>query len=190
MGDVVQSGEFSPSLPRPVNNRTTGQSAEEGVDSLDGLGAVLNKSDDLQKRLRALLQVCMRNDRKYFSVLHVGRDAPLNHCNMSNLLIPMTLLKLETRLKLLSLNWGREYCALIQATDDFFKPDDDAAYDGSGPTTDAWQAVATDSFEGESWQNDQVVVARANVAPQRRSYHQKPTLEAVREVSPPLAQFC
>lgn len=79
---------------------------------------------------------------------------------------------------------------MVQATDDFFKPDDEAAYVGSGATTDAWQAVATDNFEGESWQNDQVVVARANVAMQRRSYHQRPTLEAVREVSSFLAQVC
>lgn len=112
-----------------------GQLSEEGSASL---GAVLHKSDDLQKRLRALLQ----------------------------------------------------------QTDEFFKPEDaEAAYAGSAPATShiqmgeqQWQTVATDSFEGTDWKPDQVV-ARVNAAPMWRSYHQRPTLEAVREVCLPCFSF-
>jgi hypothetical protein len=123
---------FLQAAPGQQDGGGGGQLSEEGSASL---GAVLHKSDDLQKRLRALLQ----------------------------------------------------------ETDEFFKPEDtEAAYAGSAPATSQmpvgeqhWQPVTTDSFEGTDWGPEQVVVARVNAAPMRRSYHQRPTLEAVREVCLP-----
>jgi len=123
-----------------TENSTT---ADDEARSLDGLGGVLNKSDDLQKRLRALLQ----------------------------------------------------------ATDEFFKPEDDASLVRGQPSLEqrqllaqqspymqqSWQPVSEDMFEeagaGEldNWQSQQLISAHVHPSPLRRPYHMRPTLEAVRE---------
>jgi len=126
-----------------TENSTT---ADDEARSLDGLGGVLNKSDDLQKRLRALLQ----------------------------------------------------------ATDEFFKPEDDASLVRGQPSLEqqqqrqllaqhspymqqSWQPLSQNMFEeagaGEfdNWQSQQLISAHVHPSPRRRPYHMRSTLEAVRE---------
>ena len=117
--------------PTPVGLGGGGGSVEtsrtaDGSESSDGLGHVLHKSDDLQRRLRALLE----------------------------------------------------------ATDAFFTPEDDASV-ARAMEQQYWTPVQTDSFENDDWQGEPVAVAPSNMPQRRANPYQRPmtTLEAVHEVS-------